>query len=86
MTENKLVMPSDGGTGDRMMKWLSYQQLPSHLQLVSKPYWDLGILICNSIPAGPERTVALRKLVESKDCAVRAIIEGMESSGTRSEK
>ena len=86
MSENKMNMPNDGGTGDRMMKWLSYAQLPQHLQVVSKPYWDLGILICNAIPAGPERTVALRKLVESKDCAVRAIIEGMEASGPRSEK
>jgi hypothetical protein len=71
-------MPDDGGTGDRMMKWLSVGHLPEELKSVVYAYRSLGELICNSIPAGPERTVALRKLVESKDCAVRAIIEGKE--------
>lgn len=28
--------------------------------------------ICHTLPSNPERTVALRKLLESKDCAVRA--------------
>ena len=77
---NQLVMPSDFGTGERMMKWLSYEHLPADLVPCVKSYNDLGMQICQHIPAGPERTVALRKLIESKDCAVRAIIEGMETA------
>jgi hypothetical protein len=73
----ELMIPSDYGTGERMMRWLSYEHLAAELQSLVKVYNDLGLLICNSIPAGPERTVALRKLVESKDCAVRAHIEGL---------
>jgi hypothetical protein len=76
--QNKLVMPDAGDTGERMMKWLSYEHLPEELQGCVKSYRKLGTTICQLIPAGPERTVALRKLVESKDCAVRAIIEGKE--------
>lgn len=30
--------------------------------------------ICEFVPSGPERTVALRKLLESKDAAVRASV------------
>ena len=79
MHENKLVMPTDMGTGERMMKWLSWRHLPPELQNIVQLYQELGMSICANIPAGPERTVALRKLVESKDCAVRAIIEGKET-------
>ena len=30
--------------------------------------------LCATLPSNPERTVALRKLLEAKDCAVRALI------------
>lgn len=69
---------------DRMLKWFAYEHLPSHLQGVSKQF-DLlqgvskqfGLLaqdVCALIEPGPERTVALRKLLEAKDAAVRAVV------------
>jgi hypothetical protein len=76
---NQLVMPTDGGTGERMMKWFSGAHLPEELKDIVYEYSSLARKLCSNIPAGPERTVALRKLVESKDCAVRAIIEGKET-------
>jgi len=60
---------------DRMLKWFKYDHLPAHLQAVSKPFGDMAQHICTTLPSGPERTVALRKLLESKDCAVRAQLE-----------
>lgn len=57
---------------ERMMKWFAYSHLPEHLQAVSKPFGELAELICSTIEPGPERTVALRKLLEGKDAAVRA--------------
>lgn len=57
---------------ERMLKWFVYNHLPEHLQAVSKPFGELAEQTCNSIPPSPERTVALRKLLESKDAAVRA--------------
>lgn len=59
---------------DRMMQFFGYSHLPEHLQAVSKPFSELANLIVNTLPANPERTVALRKLLEAKDCAVRALL------------
>ena len=64
---------------DRMHKWFSYSHLPERLQPISKIFYDAAAEVCDRIPIiGAERTVALRKLLEAKDCAVRAMIE-MES-------
>lgn len=57
---------------ERMMKWFAYEHLPEHLQAVSKPFHDLAREVTTLIESGPERTVALRKLLEAKDAAVRA--------------
>jgi len=57
---------------ERMLKWFEYTHLPAHLQEVSKPFGELAASLCASVEAGPERTVALRKLLEAKDAAVRA--------------
>ena len=57
---------------ERMMKWFAYAHLPEHLQAVSRPFGELAEKICEEIEGGPERTVALRKLLEAKDAAVRA--------------
>ena len=57
---------------DRMLKWFAFSHLPAHLQTVSRPFWELAHLLAERVTAGPERTVALRKLLEAKDAAVRA--------------
>ena len=59
---------------ERMLKWFKYDHLPSDLQDVSKPFCELAKHIVETIDSGPERTVALRKLLEAKDAAVRASI------------
>lgn len=59
---------------DKMLQFFAYEHLPAHLQAVSKPFHNLATLIVMTLPQNPERTVALRKLLESKDCAVRALI------------
>ena len=57
-----------------MLKWFAYEHLPERLQLVSKSFYDLAKKVTDCVDAGPERTVALRKLLEAKDAAVRASI------------
>ncbi len=57
---------------ERMMKWFEFGHLPQHLQDVSKPFGDLAATVVAECEGGPERTVALRKLLEAKDAAVRA--------------
>lgn len=60
---------------DRMLKWFAWAHLPTHLQEVSKPFGELAQTICDVVQPGPERTVALRKLLEAKDAAVRATVQ-----------
>jgi hypothetical protein len=59
---------------DRMLQFFAYDHLPEHLQAVSKPFAELATHMVATLPSNPERTVALRKLLEAKDCAVRALI------------
>ena len=55
-----------------LMQFFAYAHLPENLQEISKPFGDLAALIVEKLPRNPERTTALRKLLEAKDCAVRA--------------
>jgi hypothetical protein len=57
---------------DRMLQHFEYWHLPSDLQGISIPFHDLAHRIVQMLPMNAERTVALRKLLEAKDCAVRA--------------
>ena len=59
---------------ERMLKWFEYEHLPEHLQSHSKPFGELARHLCANVEPGPERTVALRKLLEAKDAAVRAAL------------
>ena len=58
-------------TEDRMLKWFAFGHLPEHLKEVSFHFRELAVSICQLVEPGPERTVALRKLLEAKDAAVR---------------
>ena len=53
-------------------QFFAYEHLPEFLQAISKPFGELAKQILETLPRNPERTVALRKLLEAKDCAVRA--------------
>ena len=61
------------------MQFFQYGHLPPHLQAVSRPFPELAVDLINTLPANPESTVAMRKLLEAKDCAVRATIFKSES-------
>lgn len=55
-----------------MMQFFAYWHLPEHLRAISKPFGDLAQHMVDTLPRNPERTAGLRKLLEAKDCAVRA--------------
>lgn len=57
---------------ERIAQFFEYAHLPEHLQEVSKPFCELAAWAMEKLPRNPERTVALRKLLEAKDAAVRA--------------
>jgi hypothetical protein len=73
-----------------LLQFFAYEHLPPHLRAISKPFHDLAHAIVNGdntaasgtvtiggpLPRNPERTTALRNLLEAKDCAVRAVLAG----------
>ncbi len=59
---------------DPILRYFEYSHLPEHLQAVSQPFAQLALIIITVCPRNPERTVALRKLLEAKDAAVRAAL------------
>lgn len=63
-----------GQPADHIMQFFAYEHLPPHLQKVSMPFGELAKALVEQLPRNPERTVALRKLLESKDAAVRAYL------------
>ena len=72
--ESELKDLAPGVHPERMLKHFSFEHLPDDLARVSSRFARCALDIVNdrNIPSGPERTVALRKLLEAKDCAVRA--------------
>ena len=50
---------------DRMLKICAYDHLPEHLQAVSRGFHALAHRLAEVVPEGSERTVALRRLLES---------------------
>lgn len=65
-----------------VLKFFSYAHLPETMQAISKPFCDLAYEVANRHPENQETTVALRKLLEAKDAAVRASLgsNGVASS------
>lgn len=59
---------------EHIFQFFRYFHLPEHLQVASRPFHALAFDIIMSLPRNPERTVALRKLLEAKDAAVRALL------------
>jgi hypothetical protein len=57
------------------IKYFAYAHLPAHLQAVSKPVGDLAEQLERELPDGPEKSAGMRKLLEAKDCFVRAALD-----------
>jgi len=61
---------------NRLMRYFGYAHLPPHLQEVSRPFCELAEQIdAMSVTDGAEQAVALRKLLEAKDAAVRSVLK-----------
>ncbi len=58
-----------------ILQYFAFDHLRSdELKATSSLYFDLAAQLVATVPRSPERTVALRKLLESKDAAVRATL------------
>ena len=58
-----------------IMKYFEWKHLPEQLQEISKPIGELAEKMDNNLPDGAEKSAGLRKLLEAKDCLVRANIQ-----------
>lgn len=58
-----------------LLQFFTYAHLPQHLQDVSAMFAHLASILVSTLPRNPERTTCLRKLLEAKDCFVRAAID-----------
>ena len=57
-----------------ILQFFEFEHLRHDLKVVSEPFQSLALHIVDTLPRNPERTVALRKLLEAKDAAVRAAL------------
>lgn len=58
-----------------IMRYFTFSHLPLNLQAVSFKFKELAVSIDEILPPGPEKSVALRKLLEAKDAAVRSALD-----------
>lgn len=63
-----------------MMKWFEWGAEPVE-QAVTFNLAKAAQWMDENLPDGPEKTVALRKMVEAKDAALRAAREGLLAKG-----
>lgn len=55
-----------------MIKFFRYKHLPNQLQEISRKFFVLAKEMDTNLPHGTEKDQFFRKLLEAKDCAVRA--------------
>lgn len=59
--------------GEEMLKYFAFSHLrEGAMRETSRSFCHLAFMVVRTVPRSPERTVALRKLLEGKDAAVRA--------------
>lgn len=57
---------------EALLRFFNYTHLPANLREVSEPFHRLAHEIAKDTPDNAEKTAGLRKLLEAKDCVVRA--------------
>lgn len=55
-------------------RFFTYEHLPKHLQEVSKPIADLAKMMNKNLSDCAKKSAGMRKLLEAKDCFVRAAL------------
>lgn len=58
-----------------ILKHFKAKHLPIELRAVARPFEDMANTLDALLPEGPEKSTALRKLLESLDCVIRAAVD-----------
>jgi hypothetical protein len=65
---------------EQLLRWFEYGHLRGDdLQAVSRECAELATDVVSALPDGPELTAGLRKLLEAKDCFVRATLAARDA-------
>lgn len=59
---------------NKLMEYFKYDHLSGELRTTSKKFAELAEWVDSNLPECAEKTVALRKLLEGKDAAVRSTL------------
>jgi hypothetical protein len=62
-----------------VVRYFAWSHLPESLRQVSAPFGYLAETMLALLPDSPELVTALRKLLESKDCATRAMVDKLDA-------
>ncbi len=57
-----------------IMECFAFKHLPENLQKICLPFYNIAHTLNKKLPDGPEKSAGLRKLLEAKDCMVRAVL------------
>lgn len=57
-----------------LLRYFKYDHLPAPLAEISEQCAALAHFMDEHLPDGPEKTMGIRKLLEAKDCFVRAAL------------
>lgn len=71
----RTITPADPGRSPILRYFSIVHLAPGPLRQTSAWFADLAVLIDDALPHGPEKSTALRELLEAKDCAVRAALD-----------
>lgn len=63
-----------------IIKHFEYKHLPEHLQVISRPFGKMAEYMNTTLPDCAEKSAGLRKLLEAKDCMVRAALDGQKEA------
>lgn len=55
-----------------LLKFFQWEHLPTHLQRFSQPFQQLALAMDSALPDGSQKDAGMQKLLEAKDCFVRA--------------
>lgn len=78
MTDPRFAGRHPGTTG--LLRYFAYEHLKTPLRQVSEQCHGLACEMADRLPDGPELTAGLRKLLEAKDCFVRAALDTAQAN------
>lgn len=59
----------------RICKYFNYKHLPENLQTISKLFHDLFHALDEEVPPNGQKSEGMQRLLEAKDCCVRASLK-----------